>query len=125
MAKSNELGKWGEEVAVEYLRKKGYAIRDRNWHIGTTHDIDIIATTPDEETIVFIEVKTRRGEEISTAEDAITPQKIRNLGRCANAYVKMNNIQHELRFDIIVIIGNGKEIKTLRHSADAFNPCLL
>ena len=58
MAAHNDLGKWGEEIAVNFLHKKGYTIRECDWRIGH-RDIDIIALTPDMRTVVFVEVKTQ------------------------------------------------------------------
>ena len=57
MAAHNELGKWGEDLAAEYLEKKGYTIVERDWKSGR-RDIDIIAL--DDDVVVFVEVKTRR-----------------------------------------------------------------
>ena len=57
MAAHNELGKWGEEIAARFIEKNGYEILERDWKSGH-HDLDIIAR--DEDTLVIIEVKTRR-----------------------------------------------------------------
>ena len=61
MAKHNELGKWGEDFAAEYLKEQGYFIRDRDWHCGK-RDIDLVAISADLTTIVFVEVKTRTSD---------------------------------------------------------------
>ena len=55
MAKHNNTGKWGEDLAADYLREKGYEIIERDWRDGH-RDIDIIARSPDLRTIVFVEV---------------------------------------------------------------------
>lgn len=123
MAAHNDLGKWGEEVAAEFLASKGYTILERDWKFGH-RDIDIIARTPDE-TIVFVEVKTRTSDVITKPEDAITTQKIKNIGKAANAYVKAYQLWNDLRFDVISIIGDRKETAQLNHIADAFNPLLV
>lgn len=123
MAAHNDLGKWGEEVAAEFLASKGYAILERDWKDGH-RDIDIIARTADE-TIVFVEVKTRTFDAIAKPEDAITKQKIKSIGKAANAYVKAYQLWNELRFDVITIIGNRKENAQINHIADAFNPLLV
>lgn len=123
MAAHNDLGKWGEEVAAEFLVSKGYTILERDWKIGH-RDIDIIARTPDE-TIVFIEVKTRTSDVITKPEDAITTQKIKNIGKAANAYVKAYQLWNDLRFDVISIIGDRKENVQINHIVDAFNPLLV
>lgn len=123
MAAHNDLGKWGEDVAAEFLASKGYTILERDWKDGH-RDIDIIARTADE-TIVFVEVKTRTFDAIAKPEDAITKQKIKSIGKAANAYVKAYQLWNELRFDVITIIGNRKENAQINHIADAFNPLLV
>lgn len=123
MAAHNDLGKWGEEVAAEFLASNGYTILERDWKDGH-RDIDIIARTADE-TIVFVEVKTRTFDAIAKPEDAITKQKIKNIGKAANAYVKAYQLWNELRFDVITIIGDRKENAQINHIADAFNPLLV
>lgn len=123
MAAHNDLGKWGEEVAAEFLASNGYTILERDWKDGH-RDIDIIARTADK-TIVFVEVKTRTFDAIAKPEDAITKQKIKSIGKAANAYVKAYQLWNELRFDVITIIGNRKENAQINHIADAFNPLLV
>ena len=56
MASHNELGKWGEDIAADYLQRQGYTIIERNWKSGH-RDLDIIAL--DGQTLVIAEVKTR------------------------------------------------------------------
>lgn len=87
MAEHNDLGKWGEDEAALYLEDEGYTIIDRDWRLGR-RDLDILAYTPDGNTLVVVEVKTRTGEEYQQPEEAVTPGKMRNLAIAANAYVK-------------------------------------
>lgn len=121
MARHNDTGKWGEELAAETLRGKGYAIIERDWHSGH-RDIDIIARTPDSRTVVFVEVKTRTQDIIMRPEDAVTEKKIRNIGLAANNYVKMFDVVDELRFDLVTIVGENPKVAKVEHIADAFNP---
>ncbi len=124
MAAHNDLGKWGEEIAVNFLHKKGYTIRECDWRIGH-RDIDIIALTPDMRTVVFVEVKTRTSNLVRTPEQAVDHRKIRNIGIAANAYVKMNKINLELRFDVLTIVGDENGIPVIEYLEDAFNPMLV
>ena len=124
MAAHNELGKWGEGIAVEYLYEKGYIIRECDWKFGK-RDIDIIALTPDETEVVFVEVKTRTTDKVAKPEDAVDMRKIRSIGTAANAYVKMYDMTEELRFDIITIVGTTRDNMRVEHIKDAFNPLLL
>ena len=123
MGSHNELGIWGEQYATNYLRDKGYEIIARNWRIGH-RDIDIIARSPDNTTVVFVEVKTRTNDVITKPEDAVNLKKIRNIGLAANAYVKQMNVVDMIRFDIITIVCNNDNNAQLEHIKDAFNPCL-
>jgi len=126
MAEHNDLGKWGEDLAENYLANKGYAILHRDWRLGK-RDIDIIALTEDNTTIVFVEVKTRKWDDKIDPVEAVNRQKMKSIGIAANAYIKAFNIEYEWRFDIITIVGNGNNINDVRltHIEDAFNPCLL
>ena len=86
MAKHNNTGKWGEDLAADYLREKGYEIIERDWRDGH-RDIDIIARSPDLRTIVFVEVKTRATDVITKPEEdckglCSTCGKNLNLGPC-------------------------------------------
>lgn len=124
MARHNEMGKWGEDVAAAYLRQKGYVIRERDWRSGK-RDIDIIALTPDSLTVVFVEVKTRLPDSAMAPEEAVDAVKIRNLCVAADNYVKMYGVEEELRFDIITVVGTRGCEPRIEHIEDAFNPLLI
>ncbi len=79
-----ELGSAGEEEVSKYLKQKGLRILDRNWRIRDG-EIDLICE--DEETIVFVEVKTRRNNLFGTPFDAITLEKAFRLQRLALAWM--------------------------------------
>lgn len=123
MARHNDTGKWGEELAAETLRGKGYTIIERDWHSGH-RDIDIIARSPDNRTVVFVEVKTRTQDIITRPDDAVTRKKIRNIGLAANSYVKMYGVVDELRFDLVSIVGENPTVAKVEHIVGAFNPLL-
>ncbi len=106
MASHNELGTWGEELAADFLQQKGYTILERDWKSGH-RDIDIVAT--DGETIIFVEVKTRRNRIFGEPEEAIDYQKMRNLRAAINHYVKFKHIRQEIRIDAITIVGTPEE----------------
>ena len=124
MAQHNDTGNWGEELAVRYLRSKGYTIRDRNWRSGH-RELDVVALTEDMSTIVFVEVKTRDSDDVTLPEQAVDRRKIRSIGYVANSYIKQNNLVLDTRFDIITIIGNEDDGSLrVEHLEDAFNPML-
>ena len=124
MAEHNELGKWGEDEAGLYLEDEGYVIIDRDWKIGK-RDLDILALSPDGKTLAVVEVKTRSGDEYQQPEEAVDGRKMRNLAIAANAYVKEHQVDKELRFDIISVVGVGHQVEHLEHLKDAFNPMLI
>ena len=117
MAAHNELGEWGEEVAVRYLEQKGYVILERDWKSGH-RDIDIIAQ--DKDMIVFIEVKTRRNRLFADPEMSVNYQKIQNLRRAANHFIKYRRIDLIVRFDIITVVGMTGSMPEIDHIEDAF-----
>ena len=123
MAVHNDLGKWGEDYAAEYLLKKGYEVISRDWRLGK-RDIDIVARTEDGMTVVFVEVKTRATDIIVSPEDAVDEKKIKSIGWAANAYVKEFQIYDDIRFDIISIVGTKPQDASVEHIIDAFNPLL-
>lgn len=122
MAKHNELGRRGEELAVEYLNKKGYGILDRNWKYGN-FEIDIIVRNKD--TIVFVEVKTRSDNSFMQPWEAVTIRKQSNITIAANHYVKIHRINLNYRFDVISIIMNSNNTVDIEHIEDAFQPIYL
>ena len=103
MSESQSLGEKGENLAAEYLKKKGYIIRDRNWVSGKK-ELDIVAENND--FIVFVEVKTREFEKYKNTlpEENITYSKLRKLNKIANAYLRLKNLEDEAyRFDAISV----------------------
>ena len=118
MAKHNDFGKLGEELAVNYLIGKGYEILERNWR-NIHKEIDIIAK--DGTDLVIVEVKTRQTDEYGDPDVAVTKQKQWRLISAANAYVFQNRLDINTRFDIISIIFKDGE-PVIEHIEDAFLP---
>lgn len=116
MADHNELGKLGEELAVEFLRKNGYEILETNWTFQKA-EIDIIAQK--ENTLAIIEVKTRSSLDFGLPQDFVKPKKIQLLVKAVNEYVVSNNLDVEVRFDIIAIHKESKSF-AIEHLIDAF-----
>lgn len=113
MAQHNELGKWGEQVAYEYLLMQGYTMVERDTRQGH-FEIDIIATKGNR--IIFIEVKTRSDLKVDPVQ-SINSRKIGRICAAANSYVKQHKLPHEVQFDIV--IGNPDSY-TIEHIPDAF-----
>ena len=105
----------GRRTRMRNLISKGYAIRERNFHIGH-YELDIIAMK--DKRIVFIEVKTRTNPDFDPL-DSINSKKISRIIKAANAYISTHNIPHEPQFDIITIIGIPDNY-SIEHIEDAF-----
>jgi putative endonuclease len=100
MATHNQLGKEGEEMAADYLVKKGYALLHRNWRYGQ-NEIDIIARK--DAVLHFVEVKLRTTNKFGYPEESVTKQKIRFLMRAADQFLFLNPQYKNICFDILSI----------------------
>jgi putative endonuclease len=116
MAEHNDLGKLGEELAVDFLQKNGYSILETNWTFQKA-EIDIIAQK--ENTLAIVEVKTRSSLEFGLPQDFVKPKKIQLLVKAVNEYLISNDLDLEVRFDIISVFKEDKELK-IEHLEDAF-----
>lgn len=103
MAQHNELGKKGEQLAVDFLQKKGYEILERNYRYQKA-EIDIIARLND--TLCAVEVKTRSTPDFGNPQDFVKPKQIQQLVKAIDFYVIENDLDVEVRFDIVAIIKN-------------------
>ena len=116
MADHNDLGKLGEEMAVEFLEKEGYEIIETNWRFQKA-EVDIIAKK--DNTLAIIEVKTRSSLSFGLPQEFVKPKKIQLLVKAVNEYVIRNNLEVEVRFDIIALHLEGKSL-VIEHLVDAF-----
>lgn len=117
MALHNEIGKLGEQLACEYLTNKGYAILETNWRLGRL-EADIIAYK--EGVIVMVEVKTRTSQSFGEPEEFVTAAKQQACIRLANAYMRTNWRDEEVRFDIISVVISAEQ-HTINHIENAFS----
>lgn len=116
MAGHNDLGKLGEEMAVDYLKKNGYRVLKTNF-VYQKAEIDIIAQK--EDTLAIVEVKTRSTTDFGMPQEFVNPKKIQLLVKAVNEYILQNDIDAYARFDIISIHKEGKEF-IIEHLEDAF-----
>lgn len=121
MALHNEIGSMGERIAVDFLLEKNYQILDTNWVCGHK-EVDIIAK--DGDTIVFVEVKTRKSSYLVEPEATVDAYKRRHLIWAANSYVNRFQYDNDVRFDIISIVIYNNDEKRIEHIEDAFYPSL-
>ena len=116
MADHNDLGKLGEEMAVEFLQKEGYEILETNWTFQKA-EVDIIAKK--ENILAIIEVKTRSSLDFGLPQDFVKPKKIQLLVKAVNEYVILKNLDIEVRFDIIAVHKESQSFD-IEHLIDAF-----
>ncbi len=113
------LGELGERAAARHLRRKRYKIVARR-HASRYGEFDLIAV--DGKTVVFVEVKTRRGEKIGTPAEAVDRQRRQRMTRAATAYLKSHALlEYPSRFDIVEVVWPaGVRRPTIRHHQGAF-----
>jgi len=108
-----ETGKRGEEIAKRYLEKNGYKIIEQNYKTKYA-EIDLVAKKKNE--MVFVEVRTKRGENFGTPEETINKKKLRKLWGNAKAYVSWKKWQGSYRVDAVcVVLKPNGEIDRLSH----------
>ncbi|WP_298246766.1 YraN family protein [uncultured Christiangramia sp.] len=116
MATHNDLGKKGEELAVQFLLKNNYEILERNFRYRKA-EVDIIAREAD--TLIAVEVKSRSSVYFGNPEDFVKPAQIKLLVEAINHYSEKQNTDLEIRFDIIAITKSGSNYD-IEHITDAF-----
>ena len=121
------IGYLGENIAKEYLEKKGYSIVDQNYK-NKYAEIDLIVKDKDKDkdkdSLVFVEVKTRMGEQFGIPEDAINRDKLRRLIRNAQVYMmKMKkNYNMDFRIDVVcIVLDENKQPMRIDHYENITN----
>ena len=113
-----KLGKFGEDLALEKIKRLGYKKIIRNYRCALG-EIDLIAK--DGNTLVFIEIKTRKGKSIGYAKEAVDARKRRQLSKVALAYMKSNDCcEAKARFDVVAVCidKNKPEIEVVKNAFD-------
>ena len=116
MAKHNELGKEGEQLALEFLKEKGYETLEQNYRLGKA-EIDLIITK--ENWLIAVEVKTRSTNYFGNPEEFVNAKKKKMLVEAMNSYVIEHDLDVEVRFDIIAVLKQQNDFK-IEHIEDAF-----
>ncbi|AWX44872.1 UPF0102 protein [Flagellimonas maritima] len=116
MGKHNDFGKLGEQKAVDFLLQNGYEICCKNYRY-LKGEIDIIAIKQD--ILAVIEVKSRNNAFFEDLSDTINQKKIKLLIAAANQYIEENNLDFEVRFDVITVISD-KGMFFIEHLENAF-----
>jgi len=115
MKHNQRIGKWGEDIAAEYLIQRGYEIMARN--VRTPYgEIDIITKQGD--ITIFVEVKTRTSNKMGLPEESITPRKRQHMLAAADHYAAENEIDH-WQIDVISIEGKPGSEPKITHFENA------
>ncbi len=113
-----ELGKKGEDLAVRFLKKRGYQIIQRNYTCKMG-EMDVIAKEKD--TLVFVEVKTRTSATFGPPQLSVHFSKQNQLSKVALHFLKEKNLNDiRARFDVVAILlgPKGEEIELIRDAFD-------
>lgn len=116
MARHNDLGKKGEQIAIDFLIKNGVTILQRNWRFLKA-EIDIIFL--DRNTLVLAEVKTRSSATHGKPEEFISNKKISLYLDAAEEYLNQNEMDNEIRFDIVSVLCYSEK-PIINYIKDAF-----
>jgi putative endonuclease len=110
-------GAWGEELALHYLTRRGYTLIERNYRTRYG-ELDLILR--DQNTLVFVEVKLRRGVAFGNPLEAVTPRKQATIRALAERYLSVRAPHFDaVRFDVVgILIGKGQP--RIVHIEDAF-----
>lgn len=112
------LGERGEDAAAAFLDRAGMTVVERNWRCPAG-EVDIVAL--EDQTIVLVEVKTRRTVGKGTPEEAVTPAKRRRYAKLAAAYLQSAGVTNvSVRFDVIALLVVAENRALLRHHRNAF-----
>ena len=118
MIDKKELGKKGEELALLFLKKRGYRVIGRNY-VCKMGEMDIIAKEKD--TLVFVEVKTRTSTTFGPPQLAVNPKKQSQMSKVALNFLKEKKLEDvKARFDVVAILlgPRGEEIELIRDAFD-------
>lgn len=114
------LGRWGEDVAARYLTAQGYAILTRNYRTPSG-EVDIVAR--EGESIVFVEVKTRRTASFGPPQAAVTAAKAAHIVDAAQHYLlATDQIDGSWRIDVVAVFGSPDtppDVTLIRNAVEA------
>lgn len=98
-----EIGSLGEQLAVDYLTHSGLRVLERNWRCRYG-ELDVIAADDASGTVVFVEVKTRTGDQFGGVAQAVTAAKVRRLRRLAGVWLSRQRTGWAaVRIDVVAI----------------------
>jgi putative endonuclease len=118
MQAKDAVGAYGERVAARHLTEAGLVVLDRNWRCPHG-ELDIVAR--DGPTLVFCEVKTRRGDQFGTPAEAVVPAKVRRLRGLATLWIAGSGLRpRDIRFDVVSVRPQACGPARVEHLRGAF-----
>lgn len=114
---AQDFGQYAERVAADYLVEKGFRVMAQNFRYKR-FEVDLIVQKG--KLIVFVEVKARKNNLFGNPEDFVTQKKMRALRLAAAHYLRIQNSQQAIRFDIIAVLGSKEQITEILHLEDGF-----
>ncbi|MFT7121593.1 MAG: putative endonuclease [Neolewinella sp.] len=120
MTDRQKTGEIGESLARRWLETSGYEVLEQGYRYKRV-ELDLVVKT-ENDCLVFVEVKTRRGLKWGHPSGAVSVSKERNMAKAARAYMRQIDHSWEVRFDIIAILLYKDGSHSLEHIEDAFFP---
>ncbi len=122
MAITHDLGKLGEDLAVEYLEKDGFKVFDRNYRLEKK-EIDIVAFWEEPAELHFIEVKTLTNTTHINPEEGLSEQQQKNMAAVAKFYLRERQlVSVPVVFDLIAVSMDNPDEPRIEHIEDIFRP---
>lgn len=115
MSITGDIGRLGENAAMDYLVKEGFSVEALNWRMGH-YELDIVARKDD--VIHFVEVKCRKAGGLTTGEDAITKAKFDALIKAVKSYMSYYKVINEVQVDVIAVDHFNGNVVDLRYIPD-------
>jgi putative endonuclease len=116
-AANQQFGELGERIAERWLRRRGWRVLQRRFRSGH-RDIDLVVER--DGTVVFVEVKARRGREFGDPVEAVNWSKQKELARSASVWIDRHGRPSEsYRFDVVGVLVEGERVR-IRHVPNAF-----
>ena len=115
------FGAWGERAAEAYLRRQKFRILHRNFRAPGGGEVDLVCRDKPEDTLVFVEVKTRATDERGRPADAVDYDKQRLVARGAMAWLRLLDFPDiRFRFDIVEVLATSRENPEITLIRNAF-----
>jgi putative endonuclease len=120
MIHRRRIGKYGEELAQDYLMKKGYELVEKNFRYERA-EVDLIFKDENSKVLIFVEVKTRSSKSFGEPEESVTEMKQEKLVRSAEGFLMEHPEydEYEKRFDVVAIYVRGNK-EEINHIINAF-----